>query len=381
MKSKLVLLAIMLCGIFGEGSLQAQVSYQISGTWKNGQGNKVYLKDFITADSLVAIDSATVNNDRFVLKGNVAEIRRMEFVCKEGRKKIFIDGEPIMIDIVEKADSARNKTWRDVIVTGNLEQYVLGKSTELTYMSAMMQLGEMMSLSNAIKNTKDSVVMRHQVDSIQHVFGQIKEAIDKNISALADTARNSYAITYFIDEYIGKYKPFDVFKQYYDNLTDRVKSSVCGKALKEKVDAMAKANVGGIAPNIELPTPDGKALSLYSLRGRIVLLDFWASWCGPCLREMPNVKAIYNKYHEKGLEILGVSLDKTKEAWTNAIEKHDLPWKHISSLKGWDCPVAKLFNITGIPRMYILDENGKIIAQDLRGDALAQKMDELFQNK
>ena len=122
-------------------------------------------------------------------------------------------------------------------------------------------------------------------------------------------------------------------------------------------------------------------LSLYSLRGHIVLLDFWASWCGPCLREVPNVKKIYDKYHSKGLEILGVSLDDKQKAWVNAIQNKELNWKHVSSLKGWDCPVAKLYNVTGIPRMYIIDENGTIIAQDLRGEALTKKMDELFKDK
>lgn len=381
MRSKLLLIIAMLCGISGEINLQAQVSYQISGTWKDGKGEKVYLKDFVKKDSLVTIDSATVNNDRFMLKGTITDMRRMEFACKEGHKKLFIDGKPIIVNIVEKFDTAKKKPWKTIEITGNKEQEILEKATELTYMSAMMQLGEMMSLSKVVNNTQDSVIMKQQVDSIQHVFGIIKEAIEQNITTLLDSTRNSYAITYFINEYIGRYKPFAVLKQSYDNLTNNVKNSTLGKALKEKVDAMAKANVGGTAPNIELPTPQGNMLSLYSLRGHIVLLDFWASWCGPCLREVPNVKKIYDKYHSKGLEILGVSLDDKQKAWVNAIQNKELNWKHVSSLKGWDCPVAKLYNVTGIPRMYIIDENGTIIAQDLRGEALTKKMDELFKDK
>ncbi len=381
MKSKLLLIIAMLCGTFGELSLQAQVSYQISGTWKNGEGKKVYLKDFVTKDSLSIIDSTTVDNEHFMLKGTVTEMKRAEFSCKEGNKRLFLDGEPIIVNIIEKFDSTSKKKWKDLNVIGNKEQTVIGRANEITYMSAIMQLGEMMSLSNAINSTKDSVIMKHQVDSIQNVYGLIKGAIDQNITELLDSTRNSYAITYFIDEYIGKYKPFEEFKQCYDNLTDRVKNSVRGRDLRKRVDDMAKANVGGIAPNIELPTPQGTALSLYSLRGHIVLLDFWASWCGPCLREMPNVKKIYDKYHSKGLEILGVSLDEKKDAWINAIQNKGLNWRHVSSLKGWECPVAQLYNVTGIPRMYIIDENGKIIAQDLRGEALAEKMDELFKNK
>ncbi len=381
MKSKLLLLIAMLCGICGSLSLKAQVSYHISGEWKNGNGQKVYLKDYVTKDSLVVIDSATVDNDRFLLKGTARDMGKMEFSCQEGNKKLFIDGEPIVANIVEKFDSTKQRTWKDVEIKGGKEQQILEKSTEMTYISAIMQLGEMMSLSKAINSTKDSVIMKQQVDSIQHVYGLLKEAVEKNITDLLDSARNSYVITYFIDEYIGKYKPFEVFKQSYDNLTDKVKSSTLGKALKEKVDAMAKANVGGTAPNIELSTPEGNTLSLYSLRGHIVLLDFWASWCGPCLREVPNVKKLYDKYHSKGLEILGISLDEKQDAWVNAIQNKGLNWKHVSSLKGWNCPVAKLYNVTGIPRMYIIDEKGTIIAQDLRGEELAHKMDELFKDK
>lgn len=382
MKCKLLLVGALFCAASGMSVVRAQISYQIKGTWKNGEGEKVYLKDYVTKDSTVVADSATVKQDCFLLEGTVNEMKRMELTCREGRQKIFIDGEPIFADIIEKKDTVKEKPHiiKILQVTGSPEQKVMEKANELTYMSALMQLGEMFSLSKALE-TKDSLVMKHDIDSIQHVYKMMKEAIDKNITNFLDSARNSYAVTYFIDEYIGKYKTFDVFKQSYDNLTDRVKNSVHGRALKAKVDAMAKANVGGIAPNIELPTPEGKTISLNNLRGHIVLLDFWASWCGPCLREMPNVKMLYDKYHSKGLEILGVSLDEKADAWKNAIAKKELNWFHVSSLKGWECPAAKTYNVTGIPRMYIIDETGKIIAQDLRGEKLAAKMDELFKDK
>ena len=109
------------------------------------------------------------------------------------------------------------------------------------------------------------------------------------------------------------------------------------------------------------------------------MLDFWASWCGPCLREVPNVKAIYEKYHDKGFEIFGVSLDETAGPWKAAIKKNDMNWHHVSSLKGWECPVAKQYNVTGIPRMYIIDPEGKIIAQDLRGEELANFVAGLYE--
>lgn len=103
------------------------------------------------------------------------------------------------------------------------------------------------------------------------------------------------------------------------------------------------------------------------------MLDFWASWCGPCLREVPNVKKVYDKFHDKGFEILSVSLDDKKDNWVNAIEKNDLNWGHVSSLKGWSCPVAKLYNVSGVPAMLLIDKEGKIVATKLRGDLLRKK--------
>lgn len=157
-----------------------------------------------------------------------------------------------------------------------------------------------------------------------------------------------------------------------------MKQSALGMELKKKINEMGTVSVGGIAPNFKAMTPDGKELSLYDLRGHIVLLDFWASWCGPCMEEMSNVKEIYKRYHDKGLEILGVSLDSKKELWVRAIEKNELEWHHVSTLNKFDCPIARLFRVTGIPRMYILDKDGKIIAQDLRGEELIKTIDKLF---
>ena len=138
--------------------------------------------------------------------------------------------------------------------------------------------------------------------------------------------------------------------------------------------------MGGIAPDIQLADTTGKTISLYSLRGNYVLLDFWASWCGPCREEIPNLKEIYAAYHDKGLEIYSVSLDSKREAWTKALNELEMPWVHVSSLKGWDCPTAKRYGVTSIPKMYLLDPQGKIIGIDLRGETLKEKIAFLNEN-
>ncbi len=135
---------------------------------------------------------------------------------------------------------------------------------------------------------------------------------------------------------------------------------------------------GYIAPDFELNTLDGNTMKLSDLRGQYVMIDFWASWCGPCRRENPNVVRMYKKYHEKGFEILGVSLDRNQGSWQAAVEKDNLTWKHVSDLKQWNSVVVPLYNVTGIPKTVLLDKEGKIIATDLRGASLEAKLAELF---
>ncbi len=136
--------------------------------------------------------------------------------------------------------------------------------------------------------------------------------------------------------------------------------------------------VGQPAPEIDLPNPDGKNIKLSSLKGKIILIDFWASWCKPCRIENPNVVKLYNLHKQKGFEILGVSLDRDKNAWLDAIEKDNLTWLHISDLQFWQSAAAKTYQIQGIPATYLIDKNGIIIAKNLRGEALAEKLKEIL---
>ena len=145
--------------------------------------------------------------------------------------------------------------------------------------------------------------------------------------------------------------------------------------------AVRKASVntiGMIPPDLSGRTPEGGSYALSDMRGSVVLIDFWASWCGPCRRENPNVKKVYEKYHSKGFEILGVSLDRQEAAWKKAIEADGLEWQHISDLKGWQSEHAKLYSVRSIPATFLLDKDGKIIAKNLRGPQLENKLKEVF---
>lgn len=139
--------------------------------------------------------------------------------------------------------------------------------------------------------------------------------------------------------------------------------------------------IGAIAPDIKLPTPDGDSLAISDLRGQVVLLDFWASWCRPCRMENPRVKAMYEREKDKGFTILGVSLDRSEPAWIKAIEDDKLPWYHISDLKQWRSQASQMYKVSSIPHTVLLDREGRIVAKGLRGAALEAKVAELLEQQ
>jgi len=153
--------------------------------------------------------------------------------------------------------------------------------------------------------------------------------------------------------------------------------------LKERTDILSRCDYGKVAPDFTLKDPYGKKITLSSLKGQVVLVDFWASWCAPCRAENKNVVELYKKYNPKGFTVMSVSIDEDKEKWTAAVEKDNLPWKNqVSSLVGWECPVAKLFGLgygmTGVPYSLLLDKEGKVCGYNLRGEELKAKLEEIF---
>jgi len=157
----------------------------------------------------------------------------------------------------------------------------------------------------------------------------------------------------------------------YEQLGENAKNTISARLMKERIDRLRQSETGSKAPDFTLPLlAEGQALTLSKVRAKVKIIDFWASWCGPCRLNNPALRSIYADFHDKGLEIIGVSLDSKYNAWAAAVNKDQLSWPQVSSLKGWKCDVARQYNVTSVPAIFILDENDNIIATNLRGEKL-----------
>ncbi|MDF2516364.1 MAG: AhpC/TSA family protein [Sphingobacterium sp.] len=169
-------------------------------------------------------------------------------------------------------------------------------------------------------------------------------------------------------------------EELFDGLDDRIKQTFDGKEFRKQIDHMNAVQIGKIAPDFSARDTSGNLVSLGSLKGKYLLLDFWASWCGPCREENPYVLKAYQKFKAKNFEILGISLDDetTKEKWLKAIKEDQLVWKQVSDLKGWQSEVAELYHVRGIPQNFLLDPNGVIIATNLREEELLKTLEDIL---
>lgn len=192
-----------------------------------------------------------------------------------------------------------------------------------------------------------------------------------------DNNNNTLFAAMLISEMVGRQEltPAEA-SAYLEKMDAKIASTEIVKDLKTNLEAMKKAEIGNAAPNFSAPTPSGEMLSLKDALGKYTIIDFWASWCRPCRIENPNVVKVYNQYHDKGLNIISVSLDKAgqKDKWLQAIQDDKMDWYHVSNLQFWQDPIAQQYSVRSIPATFLLDENGIIIDKNLRGAALEAKI-------
>ena len=212
-------------------------------------------------------------------------------------------------------------------------------------------------------------------------INQRYEALTKKRSQnIEDFIRNEKATpaTYFAVKYLFNKPEPKLILLASEKMGKTMPASIYTKNLQALAKQLGSNTAGALAPDINLKTPEGETLALSSLRGKVVLIDFWASWCGPCRRENPAVKAIYERYKDKGFEIYGVSLDNSASKWKAAIAKDGLTWKHVSDLGGWKSSAAQLYGVRSIPATFLLDKEGRIYKSGFRSHELEGLLKQLL---
>jgi thiol-disulfide isomerase/thioredoxin len=374
---------VLLLSCNGEGS-----TFKVTGNLDNGEGMMIYLKE-MTSTEMIPVDSTLIDDTGgFELNGTSPENR---FYAIHTLPESFIyilagKGDKITI---EGDAQALASTYR---VAGSEDSRLIRELTEEQNktLARIYQLNRIftdsvhspnfMEIKLGLDSIYDGILESHR----KYTFAFIEDNLHSQASLMAlyqQIGPRFYVLDpekdfkYFsmVDSSLGILYPESDAVQDLHRQVDELKR----KKLVESMSA-ARLQEGTVAPEIALPNPDGDTVLLSSLRGSYVLLDFWASWCPPCRLENPNLVKLYGKYHDKGFEIYQVSLDKSRDAWIRGIEEDELHWIHVSDLRFWNSIVVPVYDIQGIPMSYLLDKKGRIMAQNLRGETLDQKLKEIF---
>ena len=348
--------------------------YVISGEVKDADGKTVSLRQFRNQQP-VEVATTTVQAGKFTLKGTVPYPEFcMLYVDNQGPVQFFIENSNIRI-LIDMQNITQSK------VSGSKENDVF-----------MEFMNELEKFAQQEKRLKDSYVALNSSsvaapDAVMNIRAQLEKM---------NTDRTSYMVN-FVQKYSGKITAafivnsvngliqaltFPQLEQIANSFDSKTSQSQWVKPIKDQVTSMKQTAIGQPFMDITLKTPDDRPISIsdYAGKGKYVLLDFWAAWCGPCRNANPHVVELYKRYKDKGFEIVGISLDQTKDAWVKAIKDDNLTWPHMSDLKYWGSDAARLYSVSSIPHTVLLDKEGKIIAKGLHVEALAAKLAELFGN-
>lgn len=373
---------VFLLGIFSSCNLNgSNDKYSIDGTVKNFAGKTVLLEK-LGLQAVTQVDSSVIDD-----KGGF----KMQGVSETGFYRLKLDDKTYFLFLMEPA-----KYKVDIDLKNADPIKIAGPASNDEFQRAMHQIG---GVQQEMRNWNMYYQMLQQrgagQDTMAMIAQQLQGAAMRMESLVKDSSRvaKSPLVAMFYVTNVGLDKfpkenlavltrmEKEIPKSTYTKDFRAIYTKYEDQAKQQQVVQQAAENiaVGKPAPEIDLKTPDGKNIKLSSLKGKVVLLDFWASWCGPCRMEMPNVVAAYKKYKDKGFTVYSVSLDKDATAWKNAINGLGMIWEnHVSDLKWWQCEAAQRYGIQGIPAAFLLDRDGVIVAKDLRGPALEQKLAELI---
>ncbi|MDY8138943.1 TlpA disulfide reductase family protein [Aquimarina sp. 2201CG5-10] len=374
---KIALLAVIILLAACE---KEEKGYVISANAQNfEEGTVVYVNAISVSNRPVIIDSTTIQKGKFKIALPPPESNDFNYLTfKNVPGNVLFLGENNPIEMTVYKDSLRSS-----IVKGGVENQLF-----FDYINKINTYGEEKVKMN---NQYHVATKLNETDKALKIAAKKEELEEKEKLARTEFAKNNQSnlvsVMALTDLVNLKLIPVKEAQEIYTSIDDTLKTSRLGKRLNSIINnAIAlsqqkRIDIGSEAEDFSAPTPDGKLLSLKESLGKVTIVDFWASWCKPCRLENPNVVRVYNKYHDKGLNIIGVSLDKREKSWTQAIADDNLEWNHVSNLKYWQDPIAKAYGVRSIPATFILDENGNVIAKNLRGPSLEKKISELLDEK
>lgn len=367
MASALVLLSA--CNKPGASTGETETGYKVSGKIANAGGGSIML-DELGEQQFISRDTAVLQSDgSFVFEGTVPEptLYKLNLGPQQQPVLFVLDNKNIVIEAdatdLEKTISFKGSPDSELLLA--LNRLMMDFQTKVQPLAQRMEAAGAAGLEDSLR------LLQTEISTIQaKALAQLKNLIRENPESVVSV----YATTYLVDPK----QDFAFVDSMNTVFASTLPESKYTRTLASNVEKLATSAPGQLAPDFTLPNPEGEPVSLSSLRGKYVMIDFWAAWCGPCRKENPNVVRMYHRFKDKGFEILGVSLDQSKDKWVKAIADDQLPWVQVSDLQGWQSSAAQLYNIEAIPHTVLLDKEGKIIARNLRGAELEQKLESLL---
>lgn len=340
---------------------------EISGEVKNPQEGTILLQELqndqmVTIDTLILTDK---NTFKTTVETKEAGFYRINFYNTQVVNFILDDSD---IQIV--ADGASQEGVAEVKGSEDTDHF--NKVNDIMK-NFQQEVQELEIAFQEASNNQD----QGKIDSLRNVYLEMEKEKNENIKSAINKMDNSIAALYAVN-FLDPEKEFPFFDTLATKFGKSMPDSKLAQDFISRVDNMRTLSVGQMAPEIALPNPEGDTVKLSSLRGKYVLIDFWAAWCRPCRMENPNVVRMYNKYNDQGFEVFGVSLDKNREDWVGAIAADGLTWTHVSDLAYFNSAAARLYNIQAIPATFLIGPDGKIVAKNLRGASLEAKLEEVL---
>ncbi len=352
------------------GTASTAAGYQINGQLQNAPaGTKLYLAE-LGDTQFVSRDTATVNEKgEFTFTGSVPEAGLYQVKANDQNQVLLVlqNGARVRLtgDAQKLSDTYTVQGSPDSEYLQRVSRSVL--QSQRASQAAMPRLEQRYNQAAQAGRSDSMAAIQRQAEALQtQGQAEVRQLVRQNPGSVVSA--------FVVSGVLNPEENFGLADTVATQLKKTMPDSRYTKSLVARLEPMRATAVGSVAPEINLAAPDGKPVTLTSLRGKYVLIDFWASWCGPCRRENPNVVKAYNKYKGKGFEIYGVSFDQDRGKWLNAIKSDGLTWTHVSDLKGWESAAGQSYSIKSIPASILLDPQGRIIGKNLRGEALEAKL-------